>query len=380
MATGNFEIKVCWMGHYTSDLQQRAEGALQQTWQAASGIVFQFQGECPQEGSEPPDYADWIPVFFDFRTKWIGTAGGGHAHPGKGSRWYQCVFPYDSTYDADQDLPCTDGFPWRREQVYVGGDPNAPQNFEALVVHEVGHAIGGLLDSPDRPDWPAITDPFTVDAWNCAHAGPVVDQCAPVEPNPNPRGEGYTAAVPHQYVDEYGVNRTCWTPERRTRGTHYPTPVDFFSIMWLWHCEPDRRDADGDSGNPPPNYYWLSALDDVAINVLYPKSATRGLRADYGFSTAGGLVARTNSQVMTDWDSAGAWTGANGVYASTPYVDVGIDAAYSGNRLPATSLGTGTRSVSVSFTDLLTRTQTGTQTVIVNNARHTAIVMTARLL
>jgi hypothetical protein len=154
-----------------------------------------------------------------------------------------------------------------------------------------------------------------------------------------------------------------------TNAAGHITVVDRNSVMLWSYClspsEPEVRE------DVP-----LSPLDQLGAEMLYPKrySGHPIACSDGCIRTSNGTVVRSNGAITTDWIQRGADTGAIGVptwhYGSST-------ATNSDGRLRASSLSSGTQTVTMDFKDAYQRSHAGTGTVVKSDALHTAITQTA---
>jgi len=376
--TGKYEINVCFWNTTTTptlmqavleaSLMQTASDVLAKTWEAFSGIDFHFRYNCQaviDAQAAQNALKNWITI------KLVASHNpGGGTQPGYGARLgddpqVQVLIEYEKDPTSARYL----------------------ENFKSVVVHEVGHALS-LIHEHARSDWPGrslgmwtntgctsnVTNPApntNRDAWNCDHH----DTYAGIFNDPF--GSPLICCVGNNVVD-------CSTPGA-IGGNIYHTvdsgfhavPVDPASIMAPWKCDPDRR-AHTPPHSDKPDYWALSYLDLLGIEIIYPFSFVRSIRGRNGFVVQNGIVVRNDDTLLTDWHFRGALTS---VYKTTP------EWAYSGksktaNSLNVSSVGSsGIHNVSVKFEDMFSdnrthdRVHSGTTQIVINNALHTALIM-----
>lgn len=357
-------INVCFWGNGTANDKWRIEKALSNTWAAFSNIHFIFHEDCnnhleshlvydPITGLCEKDEntgrcivkeevdKEWIPIKLDFSAS--GNTGGGTAG-GKGGR-----------YNDDPQVQI--------KLVYN----NSRENFEALAVHEVGHALT-LIHEHGRSDWPGraigVWDNPTMcvgnwnnpaqnthrDAWHCDRRNN--DDSVFNDPR------GYT-------------NCCCSVYHPEQKNVFAVLPVDPASIMSPWNCDPNRRALTPPSSNFP-NYWELSYYDALGIEIIYPYSAVRSIRGRNGFVTQDGIVVRSDDRLVSDWHFRGALTS---LYKTTPVWGYnGVTSTK--NEINVTDFSTfGTYNISIRFQDVFSRSQSGRTLVDVNDAKHTALII-----
>ena len=312
--TQRYDINVCFFGDTDAVTRQRSENALTGSWESSSAVDFIFQGTCPATPS-----SSWLPIHLN-RVSGTGRSGG-LCVGGNGARiqgqQYQCQVTYSSVME----------------------------NFEAVLVHEVGHGLA-MRHEHGRSDWPGrslglwVNPPpspgTTRDAWVCDW---------------HPNG----AEPPYWWVSRTG--EWCVPYLGRSR-----------SIMAPWRCDVTRRDPDP-AVEIGPNYWWPSNSDRLGVEIRTHSFAPAS-RGRSGFIAASQLVVRTTDTIVPAWSHRGA---TNNVFASTLW-RFGAS-SLSGLTLPVSSLGAGTHSVRLTFTDPYSRAHDGTTTVRVDDSLHTALAL-----
>jgi hypothetical protein len=332
---GKYEINVCFWGAGTAAHRALAVTALTNTWDAFSGIDFVFKGDCGDnlKRNLPWELGTLDETFLSIKLE-PGNPGGSTVG-GKGGR------------HSDD--------PWVQVKIWYDGKM---ENFDALVVHEVGHALT-LIHEHGRSDWPGRAEGIwtnpppaantTHDRWNCDR-------------------HNTNAAF---FNDPAGYNLNGVLGYHPEGSGYLVLPVDPASIMSPWNCDPNRRAVTPPNSNFP-NYWKISYFDALGIEIIYPFSFVRSIRGRNGIVIQDGIVVRGDDTLLTDWHFRGALTG---VYKTTPVWTYG-GTTKTTNELSVSNVGTsGTYSVSVKFQDAFSRNHSGTTSVVVNNSTHTALVM-----
>ncbi len=292
----------------------RAQSAMAATWDAHSALSFQFQGDC---ASNPP--SSWMPINLHYDST-AALRSDGFGVPGDGNR-----LSSSTCFDC-------------QVQINYG---SAHWEFETIVVHEVGHALG-FRHERSRADFP---------------------ECRNLEAPP------CTSDAQCNISTEHCVNGFCYVKqELDTSGTYITANWDRESVMNNWEC----YDARVHDSFP---YYFLSHGDKVAVGILYPDSLARGagsIGSWRGFHTTNGTLVRTDGSVVPDWAESGA---ATSLFNSMNwYRWVGAWSWYS-SAVEAPPPASGTWSVKFTFTDFWGRANSGVDTVIVDNNQHTGVLM-----
>lgn len=127
-------INVCFLTYKKADgtagtpnatLVTAITNAMQQTWQASSGITFSFRGTCPTTIS-----STWMSIFVDNDGSYFNPVA---AMAGVGQRFSSAYMGSDWARLGPQIENRTD------VQVYL---PNNGQDWTLKTAHEVGHALG----------------------------------------------------------------------------------------------------------------------------------------------------------------------------------------------------------------------------------------------
>jgi hypothetical protein len=336
---GRFTIPVCWahMNRTQSGASLRSHSladsvteasliqALQATWQAQSGVVFDFRGDCPSNGPLTHDnlttvmsdaqHSSWVSVvLIDDRTAngelVPGVASAGIGWPGFGNR---------------NPAGAADGInnkTWWQIAISCGAKR---EDLPAATVHEFGHMLGWQHEWARGDYQPNYLGP------NC---------------------------VPPTSSDDPGTQPQL-------------TPADADSIMALPNCSLMRHDDTGSQADP----IELSNYDGVGLRAAYPSSLTRRARGRRGFMTSAGPVIRSDDALVTDWTAEGIRPAAYNRLPKWTYGSTTISTM----QVTAEALGPGTRTVSFNFEDFVGRTHTGSQSVTVSNARHAALMVPLRV-
>lgn len=287
--------------------------AIHETWQANSELMFHGNGETCPASTSQ----DTIPVTLQYEEECDPVPNN------SGSRWgWGWSSPgRGARRNGTCEDCCSDC------QIIMHFGPGR-WKYKTIAVHEMGHAIGfghdractGLMGCNDAVTgvWTSFTSDFNAD-------------CDP--------------------------NVTWISPEH-----------DLESIMLdANYCSLSRYD-------PNTDYYHLSPADARDVWVRYPAQDRQRLASGSGYQTGRGLLVRSDSSVTVDWIGAGAstaafqtiptWTVNQGAISTAEY-------SISASQLPSQS------TVKAEYLDTWGRTNTCTQTVIVNDAEHTALTLVA---
>jgi hypothetical protein len=121
----------------------------------------------------------------------------------------------------------------------------------------------------------------------------------------------------------------------------------------------------------------LTYFDRVGLSVVYPMTFTRAIQVDLALRTGSGLISRTQGNVYPDWLRDGA---LDSVVTSLTWTASGSPVA-TGPHLSLSGFSSGTTlALSGWFWDFLGRAHSiAPSTLTIDNAKHTALVLTALL-
>jgi hypothetical protein len=120
-----------------------------------------------------------------------------------------------------------------------------------------------------------------------------------------------------------------------------------------------------DAGDPLP-----TDLDLLGVEMLYPRASGYKLKCASGcFVTGNGVVVRANGAITNEWMARGALA-----------VPMSLTGTPGGTSIPATSIASGSSTVTYNFWDPRGVARAGSGTAVKSDAHHAAIVASLRTL
>ncbi len=216
-----------------------------------------------------------------------------------------------------------------------------------------GYAIPGTGCGKAQPGWNWGGYPGTYPAqcrWNAGFA-----TAQPI--NNYLHESGHTLGFLHEHVRSDTACGSDTGPDKQLL-----TPYDALSVMHYVLCDsPGNGDDTG-----------LSDLDELGVEIAYPKSPQTPIAARGGMAYSGGVVFRTDQggSLQPAWFARGALSSVFGSFRWTLGSSVTSDLL----RAIGGSLGSSPVLATMQFTDPFGRSRTGSTQVRTSNSAHAAMV------
>lgn len=317
--TQNNVVNICWVTAGLATEKNQVRDGVNAAWGAFSGLTFNWPANpgtdvCPTVPGQPTKVpSNYMPIQIN-----VAGSYGGQCNAGVGARLSQTTCGNTAT---ECECFLNTGF----------NEPNPTAALIAAALHEIGHGLG-LPHEHQRVDRPSDI------------------QATCVDPNPDP----------NKWTDNgnYTVDSTY----------RLLTPYDGLKSI-MSYC----RDWDENGRADVPPFLDLSAMDELGIEMLYPKSLGRRPTLPGAMTNAGGSQAIVRSDqtysVMPDWVARGGLTNS---LSGFQWADQNLSVF---STQPTLSLSfSSSRTIQLRMTDTLGRVHPFTPvSVVPNNALFTAI-------